>query len=95
MSTYKYLTKNSVTIIHDGPPYTRGYLNTVSGREQLETDIGDPQLLQDIYTYWGDVQPDPVDDIPVPEPDTRPTIEDRVADVEEALAAMMYGGDAI
>ena len=92
---YKYLTQNSVTIIFDGPPYTRGYANTVSGRAQLEADVEDPQLLQDIYTYWGDVQPDPVDDIPVSEPDTRPTIEDRVADVEEALAAMMYGGDAI
>lgn len=92
---YKYLTKNSVTIIFDGPPYTRGYANTVSGRAQLEADVEDPQLLQDIYTYWGDVQPDPVDDIPVSEPDTRPTIEDRVANVEEALAAMMYGGDTI
>lgn len=31
---------------------------------------------------------------PVPVP-PQPTIEDRVADVEEALAAMIYGGDAI
>ncbi|MBC3517224.1 hypothetical protein H8K20_12570 [Neobittarella massiliensis] len=31
---------------------------------------------------------------PTPTPPL-PTIDDRVADVEEALAAMMYGGDAI
>ena len=92
---YKYLTHNSVTIIFDGPPYTRGYANTVSGRAQLEADVEDFGLIDDIYTYWGDVQPDPVDDIPVPEPDTRPTIEDRMADMEEALAALMYGGDVV
>ena len=48
-----------------------------------------------IYTYWGDVQPDPVDDIPIPDPDMHPTIEDRLADMEDALAALMYGGEAV
>ena len=92
---YKYLTQNSVTIIYDGPPYTPGYINTVSDRMQLEADVVDTVLLQDIYTYWGDVQPDIVDDVPVPASDAQPTIEDRIADIEEVLAVLMYGGDTV
>lgn len=97
MVNYQYLTDTAVSIVYDGPPYTRGYTNIVSDRQRLEADLagvaGGDTLLQEIYGYWGEVQPDPA--IDTSDPDMQPTIEDRVADVEEALAGLMYGGDTI
>ena len=66
------------------------------------TDALTPDGIMDgegLYNYIlqdGTIIPNPnkEDERPAPQP-PQPTIEDRVADVEEALAAMMYGGDAI
>lgn len=66
------------------------------------TDALTPDGIMDgegLYNYVlqdGTIIPNPnkEDERPAPQP-PQPTIEDRVADVEEALAAMMYGGEAI
>lgn len=59
-------------------------------------DIMDGEGLYNYILQDGTIIPNPNKEAerPVPVP-PQPTIEDRVADVEEALAAMMYGGDAI
>ena len=58
--------------------------------------IVDGEGLYNYILQDGTIIPNPGKEAerPVPVP-PQPTIEDRVADVEEALAAMMYGGDAI
>ena len=66
------------------------------------TDALTPDGIMDgegLYNYIlqdGTIIPNPnkEDGRPAPVP-PQPTIEDRVADVEEAIAAMMYGGEAI
>ena len=58
--------------------------------------IVDDEGLYNYILQDGSIIPNPNKETerPVPVP-PQPTIEDRIADVEEALAAMMYGGDAI
>lgn len=58
--------------------------------------IVDDEGLYNYILQDGSIIPNPNKETerPVPVP-PQPTIEDRVADVEEALAAMMYGGDTI
>lgn len=58
--------------------------------------IVDGEGLYNYVLQDGTIIPNPnkENERPAPVP-PQPTIEDRIADVEEALAAMMYGGDAI
>ena len=58
--------------------------------------ILDSEGLHNYILQDGTIIPNPnkEDERPAPVP-PQPTIEDRVADVEEALASMMYGGDSI
>ena len=66
------------------------------GENDIQIDLPDDfdfERQADYRIVDGALIYDPLPEPPEPEP--MPTIEDRVADVEEALAAMMYGGDAI
>lgn len=55
--------------------------------------------VEGLYNYIlqdGSIKPNPNKEAerPTPAP-SQPTIEDRVADMEEALAALMYGGEVV
>lgn len=65
--------------------------------EMLTPDgIVDDEGLYNYVLQDGSIEPNPNKEAERPTPvPPQPTTEDRVADVEEALAAMMYGGDTI
>ena len=88
------LTEKSVSIRSDAYGY-RAYVNSESDRQLLAAE-NPAEIAADVLAAWGDLptwpEPEP---LPVIPEDPGPTLDDRVADIEDVLTEMMFGGGAV
>ncbi|GEM_PF-38000 len=88
--TLDILTDDNVSIKKED--CRKAYANSESGRQELKTEIPEPYLSQ-VLAIWGDV-PTVIEELPESQEPTllKPTVEDRLEAMEEALLFITLGG---
>ncbi len=88
------LTKSSVSIKKQTETgiWRKAYVNSEQSRQELQTEVPEP-YLSEILAAWGDVST-VIEELPESQEPTllKPTVEDRLEAMEEALLFITLGG---